>query len=116
MTLPYGALALLGIVVGVVGTGGHRYEPYWGSVLVLSLVLAAGTYARAWRSWKGLLIFSQVWIATVLLLYFFRGPGESIVILGDSLGKVWMFGGAIAAVAPAFIPRRFMTEGAHVAR
>jgi hypothetical protein len=113
MILPYGALTLLGLIVAVVGTGGHRYEPYWGSALVLCLVLAAGTYARAWRSWTGLLVFAQAWIASVLLLYFLRGPGESIVILGDTLGKVWMYGGSIAVVAPAFIPRRFVMDGPH---
>ena len=116
MVMPYGALAFLGILVAVVGTGGHRYEPYWGSACVLCLVLAAGTFARTWMSWTGLLVFSQAWIAAVLLLYFMRGPGESIVILGDALGKIWIFGGSIAVVAPAFIPQRFVTDGTHHGR
>ena len=110
LTLSAGALGLLGFFVGVVGTAAHRYHPYWGSVLVIALVLVAGTYARAWKAWTGLLVFSMVWIATVLLLYFVSGPGGSIVILGDSLGKAWLFGGSIAAVAPAFIPGRFVSE------
>lgn len=116
MIWPYGALAFLGITVGLVGTGGHRYEPYWGAACVLTLVLAAGTCARAWKSWTGLLVFAQTWIVVVLFLYYLRGPGESIVIVDDTLGKVWIFGGSIAAVVPAFIPRRFVTEGAHERR
>ncbi|MCJ7827088.1 MAG: hypothetical protein MUP36_02465 [Demequinaceae bacterium] len=116
MVLPYGALAFLGILVGVVGTGGHRFEPYWGSACVLCLVLAAGVFARAWKSWTGLLVFAQAWIAVVLLLYYTRGPGESIVILGYTFGKIWIFGGSIAVVAPAFIPRRLVSDGTYDGR
>ena len=114
LNLQYGALGLLGLAVGAIGTGGHRFEPYWGSVMVLALVLAAGTFARAWMSWPGLWTFSLTWIATVLGLYFIRASGDSIVILGDTLGKVWFFGGSIMAVLPAFIPRGLVAEGAHV--
>lgn len=113
---PYGALAFLGIVVGLVGTGGHRYQPYWGSVSVLILVFAAGTFARTWRSWIGQLVFAQTWIAVVLFLYYFRDPGESVVIIDDTLGKVWFFGGSIAAIAPAFLPRRYVVDGSHERR
>ncbi|MBN2177713.1 MAG: hypothetical protein JW722_08705 [Demequinaceae bacterium] len=111
MVMPYGALAFLGILVAVVGTGGHRYEPPLGPACVLLLVVTAGTFARTWMSWTGLLVYAEAWIGVVLLVYFVRGPGESIVLLGDNLGKIWMFGGSIAAVVPAFIPRRFVTDG-----
>lgn len=109
-TLSLGALAFLGFVVGVVGTAAHRFEPYWGSAMVLTVVLAGATYARTWGSWSGLIAFTQVWVVTVLYLYFVRGPGGSVVIVDDALGKIWLFGGALAAILPAFIPRRFVTE------
>jgi hypothetical protein len=110
MASSYGALALLGFVVGVVGTSGHRYSPYWGLVLVLGLVMCAGLFSRAWRSWGGLLLFAVACIATVQLLYYVRGPGGSIVILGDTLGQAWMYGGVIVAIIPAIVPSRFVDE------
>jgi len=110
IALPYGALAFLGFFVGATGTVGHRYQPYWGSVLVLGVALSAGIFARAWRSWIGLLVYSQAWVATVLFLNFYTPPSGSVLIIDDTLGKVWFVGGVVAVVIPAFIPRRFMME------
>ncbi len=110
ITLSYAALTFLGIFVGAAGTVGHRYEPYWGSALVLGVVLSAGTFARAWKSWVGLLVFGQAWAATVMFLYFYSPPSGSVLIVNDTLGKIWLFGGVVAAVLPVLIPRRVMTE------
>ena len=113
LVVPYAALGLLGLAVGVVGTGGHRFEPPWGLVCVLLLVISAAIFARAWKSWLGWLVFSEVWLAIVLLLYFFRGPGNSVVISGDRLGWTWIIGGIIAAAVPALIPGRLLGEEGH---
>lgn len=104
------ALAVAGVVVGAAGTGAHRYEPAWGLTLCIVLVVSAATFARAWRGWWGLMVFAQVWVATVLTLYFYHGPGDSILILSDKLGLGWMIGGSVATVVPAFLPRRLMTR------
>lgn len=113
LVLPYVAMGLLGVVVGVVGTGGHRYEPYWGSVCVLVLVVSAAVFARAYRAWAGLMAFALTWLAVVLFLYSANGPGDSIVILSDGLGKVWLYGGAVAAASPAMIPEKYVKEQRH---
>jgi hypothetical protein len=110
LVFPYAALGLLGMVVATVGTGGHRYKPWWGLVCVLILVVSASAFARAWKSWMGLLVFFSVWITIVLLLYFTRGPGNSVVVIHDGLGRAWLFGGIVAAAASATIPRRYLGE------
>jgi hypothetical protein len=110
MSLSYTCLAVLGVFVGAAGTVAHRYHPYWGSVLVLGLVMCAGTYARAWKSWIGMFVFDLAWLATVLFIYWYTAPGGSILIIGDTLGKIWIFGGVAVAVLPAFLPRRLVTE------
>lgn len=109
-TLSLGALGLMGFVVAVVGTAGHRVAPYWGTALVFLLVLSASTYARAWKSWLGLVVFSQVWLVTVLFLVFWHNPTGSIAIVDDALGKLWLYGGAVAVTLPAFIPRRLLQD------
>lgn len=113
MILPCSAIGLLGITVGIVGTGGHRYEPPWGSVCVLVLVTSAAAFARAWKSWTGLLVFASMWMTIVLLLYFSKGPGNSVVILDDGLGKAWIYGGALAAASAVLIPGKYFREGRH---
>jgi hypothetical protein len=110
MTLSFGGLALLGFVVAIVGTAGHRYQPYWGSILVLAVAASGGVFARAWRSWIGLAVYAGVWVSTVQYLYYGRGRGGSVAILWDALGWTWMYGGAVAVVLAATLPRRFLAE------
>ncbi len=113
LVIPYAVLSLLGMAVGVFGTGGHRFKPPWGLVCVFVLVVSAATLARAWKSWMGLSVFFGVWLTIVLLLYFTKGPGNSVVIAGDGLGMAWVLGGVVAAAIPAAIPRRFLGEEEH---
>jgi hypothetical protein len=110
LIFPYVALGLLGLTVGVLGTGGHRFKPAVGIVCTLVLVAAAAVFARAWKSWLGLLVFFHIWLAAVLLLYFTRGPGNSVVMEWDGLGMAWIFGGIVAAATPVVIPRRLLVE------
>ena len=110
LTLPYWALGVLGFLVGIVGTGAHRYKPYWGLVCALGLVLSATVFARAWKSYTGQAVFSLTWGAVALPLAFAQGPGGSTLVWTDTLGKWWLVGGGIAAIAPVFIPRRLLEE------
>ena len=109
------ALAVVGLFVAIVGTAAHRYEPYWGTLLAISLVLVSALFARAWRAWMGLSLFAGAWAALLLYLTYIDGPGGNIVILEDALGFAWFVGGAAAIIAVAFVPRRFVSEDAHVA-
>ncbi len=108
------ALAGAGLFVAIVGTAAHRYEPYWGIVLAILLVLVSALFARAWRGWMGLSIFSSAWTALLLFLTYVDGPGGNIVVLEDGLGFAWYLGGAAAVIAIAFVPRRFVSENTDV--
>ena len=108
--LAFAGLTFVGFLTGVVGAAGHRYHPYWGAALVIALVLASATFARASRSWLGLVVYASSWFLTVFLLYAVRGPGDSVVILDDTLGRTLFLGGAAAIVAVAFLPPSWMRE------
>ena len=108
--LAFAGLTLMGILTGVVGAVEHRYHPYWGVILVIAVVLASSTFARASRSWLGLVVYGSAWFLTVFLLYAIHGPGDSVVILDDALGRTLFGGGAGAIVVAAFLPSAWMRD------
>jgi hypothetical protein len=107
-TLAFAGLAFAAFLGAIVGVAAHRFHPYWGSALVIALVLSSATFARAFRSWLGLGVYATVWFVTVFPLAMFTGPGGSIVVLDDVLGRTLLIGGSLAVVAPAFFPRKWM--------
>jgi hypothetical protein len=109
-TLAFAGLTFVGFLTGVVGAVEHRFHPYWGSVLVITLVLASAVFARASRSWLGLTVYASAWFLTVFLLFALRGPGDSVVVLDDALGRTLFVGGALAIVTVAFLPSTWMRE------
>ena len=108
--LGFAGLTIVGFLTGAVGAVEHRFHPYWGSILVITLVLASATFARASRSWLGLVVYASTWFLTTFLLYAVRGPGDSVVILDDALGRTLFLGGALAIVVVAFLPSAWMRE------
>jgi hypothetical protein len=109
-TLAYAALTFVGLITGIVGVGAHRFHPYWGSILVILMVLASATFARATRAWLGLSVYAASWYLVVFYLFAIRGPGNSVVILDDALGRTLFIGGAAAIIAVAFLPSAWMRE------
>ncbi|HEX7589948.1 MAG TPA: hypothetical protein VF362_03105 [Demequinaceae bacterium] len=109
-TLAFAGLTFVGFLTGVVGAAEHRYHPYWGSILVIAVVLASATFARASRSWFGLVVYASAWFLTAFLLFALHGPGDSVVILDDALGRTLFVGGALAIVAVAFLPSAWMRD------
>ncbi len=108
--LAFGGLALAAFLGAIVSAAAHRFHPYWGSALVIAFILASAIFSRAARSWLGLGVYATVWFATVFLLFAIRGPGDSIVILDDTLGRVLVIGGSVAIVAAAFLPSSWMRD------
>lgn len=106
------ALALLGVGVATVGVGAHRAYGYIGVALGLILVVTASLFARAWGRWLGYAVFAAAW-AAMTTVYAQRGPADSILIAADNQGYLWLYGGAIAIVAVALVPRRVI-EGRDV--
>lgn len=102
------ATGLLGIVVGLVGTGVHRAQPPWGLLLALLCVLSAGVLARAWTGRAGLLAVALGAFAAVSLLGG-PGPGGDVLVALEPIGIVW-YAGALVTLVVAFLPGRWFTD------
>jgi hypothetical protein len=107
-TLAFAGLAFAAFLGAVVSVSAHRFHPYWGSALVIAFVLSSAAFARAVRAWLGLGVYATVWFVTVGLLSALHGPGGSVVVLDDALGRTLLIGGSLAIVAAAFLPRTWM--------
>jgi hypothetical protein len=97
----YGVLAVLGVLLGVIGS----FEFSWqaGSVpvaaIVLSVVNLAAFRAAGWamESRLGAAVPAILWMI-VLLVLASRRPEGDLVVTGTTAGYVYMFGGAVAAL------------------
>jgi hypothetical protein len=100
--LAYGVLAVLGIMLGVIGS----FEFSWqvGSVPVAAILLslvnlvvfrAAGC---GMESKLGAVIPAVLWMI-ILVVLSSRRPEGDLVVTGTTAGYVYMFGGAAAALA-----------------
>ncbi len=106
------ACALIGIVVGLVGTVAHRYrmgDVPAGLVAALLTVAFAGVLARAWAGWSGLLALGAAWVLIVQVLAV-PGPGGDTLIAAEPIGYVWVYGGLAAVLAPLLAPRRWFAD------
>lgn len=101
-------LFLIGLGVGVVGTGIHRYSAPWGLLLAVATVLSAGVLARAWTGWSGMLVVALGVFTTVAVLAG-PGPGGDVLVARDALGILWYAGAAVVAVAAA-LPRSWFRD------
>ena len=109
LTVPRGlGVVLLGLVVGLVGTGVHRASVPIGVVLALASVVSAGVLVRAWTGWRGVLLHAAVVTAVVAAFTLVR-PGGDVVIADQTVGYVW-FGALPAALLALVLPRRWFSE------
>jgi hypothetical protein len=102
------ALLLVGLGVGVVGTGIHRYSAPWGLLLAVATVVSAGVLARAWTGWVGMLVVALGVFSAVAVLAG-RGPGGDVLVARDLLGILWYAGAAAVAVS-AVLPRSWFRD------
>lgn len=102
-----GALAL-GAVIGVIGTGLHRWERPWGLVLAIALVALGGVVARAWVGGAGVLAVG-LGVVTATAVLAAPGPGGDVIVAADGYGYGWYAGG-LAVVVAALLPRRWFAE------
>ncbi|MEV0399896.1 DUF6113 family protein [Actinoallomurus sp. NPDC050550] len=104
----YGVLAVLGLLIGLVGS----FEFSWtaGSVpmaaILLSLVEFAAFRLAGWgmSGRLGVAAMAIPWLIVVVLLSSRRPEGD-LIVTGTTGGYVFIFGGAIAAVAAAVATR-----------
>jgi hypothetical protein len=110
--------ALIGVIVGLVGTVAHRATPLGialpggfglGFVLALITVLAAGILSRAWGGMAGLLGYGIGWVVVVQLLSL-QGPGGDVLVPSQPVGYAWIYGGLVVVAAVAFLPRSWFSE------
>lgn len=102
-----GAL-VLGVVVGVVGTGVHRVERPWGLLLALLAVVLMGVLTRAWIGWSGMLA-AALGTMTIVGVLGATGPGGDVLIALDAVGLSWYFGAVVIVVA-GILPRRWFAD------
>ena len=106
--LAYGVLAVLGIVLGVIGSFEFAWE--FGSVPVAALLLSAVNLvvfrAAGWamESKLGAAVPAALWMI-VLVVLSSRRPEGDLVVTGTTPGYLYMFGGAVAALAAIVLTR-----------
>ncbi|HEY0249471.1 MAG TPA: hypothetical protein VGC45_14545 [Gryllotalpicola sp.] len=111
-----GAVTLLaffvGLLIGVVGTFGHRgvigadgVNLPWGIVVAL---LGAACYLIGLRLYtEGRLptLAGAIGLLLPVFVFSFEGPGGSVIIAQGALGRLWEFGPAFLAVGVLAWPR-----------
>lgn len=103
------ALALMGVIVATIGSGGYRSLGYVGAALAVLMVGAGALFAKTWHSWLGFGAYAAGWLAAT---YFFtrRGPGGSVLVPADDLrASIWIYGGAAIIALVAAIPPFVLT-------
>lgn len=102
--------AVVGLVVGVVGTVMFQAERPWGLVLALAASLAGSITCRAWAGWGTLTAYALGWMIGTGVLAFVEGPGGDVVVPAATLSIVWLVGGVVAVVLPSFLPWRWFAD------
>lgn len=100
--------AVLGLLIGVIGTSIHRSRPPLGLALALLVVVVAGVLTRAWAGPAGMFVLAMTIAGSVAVLGA-GGPGGDVLIAGDALGYVWYCGAAVVSLA-ALAPRRWFSD------
>ncbi|MEE6289150.1 PIG-L family deacetylase [Georgenia sp. MJ173] len=101
--------AVVGVVMAMLGTAVHRYElGGWpvGMAVGLVGVLAGAVTARAVAAGSGLLTTVLAVVMTTQAMAFIR-PGADVIVTGQPIGYVWLFGAPVMCFVAAFLPRRW---------
>lgn len=103
---------VIGLLLGVVGTFGHRGVIGVGSVNlpwgIVVAVLGAGCFLVGLRLYTGSrlpTLAGTLGLLIPIFVFSFQGPGGSVVIVQDTPGRVWDLGPAIIAVLVLSWPR-----------
>lgn len=106
--LGYGLLAVLGVVVGVIGSFEFAWEigDFPVAAILLSVLNLVFFRAAGWamESKLGAVVPALLWMI-ILFVLASRRPEGDLVVTGTTAGYVYMFGGAFAAVAAVALTR-----------
>lgn len=102
--------AVLGLVLGAIGTAFHRTLPPWGLVAALAALVAGGLLARSFLDRAGQVAFGAGAVAVVVAMTYIR-PGADLLITGQGIGVTWLIGSIPAALLlPALAPRHWFAD------
>ncbi|WP_089776042.1 PIG-L family deacetylase [Ruania alba] len=101
---------LMGVVVTAAATAFHRWEPPFGVMIALLVVLSSGVLARSFADRIGVLVHGLAVAATVLAIAYLR-PGGDVVVTDEAIGTVWLLGALVAAVTPTVLPGSWFRDG-----
>lgn len=110
----YVAALLVGAVLGMLGTFGHRSVAPWGLVLAIVACVAAGVWVRATFNPMAVIAYLVGWTVAVQILAA-GGPGGDTQVVADTLGYVWSYGTALLVLGILGLPRTWFAD-AEVAR
>lgn len=103
------AALAVGIVVGVLGTFGHRSLVPWGLVLGLVASVAAAVWVRATFGPVPVMAYLVGWVVAVQVLAA-GGPGGDVHVVADTTGYVWAYGTVLLVLGTLFLPRSWFAD------
>ncbi|MCL2516456.1 MAG: hypothetical protein FWD85_02170 [Microbacteriaceae bacterium] len=102
-----------GLALGTVGTFGHRgvigvgpVDLPWGIVVSVAGVLCFLVGLRVYTGDRLVTLLGALGVIAPVLLFSMEGPGGSVVVVADTLGRVWDLTPLIVAVAVLVWPKR----------
>jgi|GEM_PF-1268285 len=101
--------AVLGAIVGALGTTLYRSVPPWGLILALVATAAMTVAMRSLMNWAGLISGVVGWAVAVQILAL-EGPTGDVLIAGDTLGYAWLLGGILALFTGLLLPATLFQE------
>jgi hypothetical protein len=111
LAVPLLAFAV-GLLLGVVGTFAHRgvigvagVDLPWGIVVAVAACACYLVGLRLYTGGRGATLAGAIGVLVPIFLFSIQGPGGSVVIVADTLGRVWDFGPALIAVGVLAWPR-----------
>ncbi|MGP7960474.1 DUF6113 family protein [Sanguibacter sp. A247] len=107
--LMYVAAIVVGAVLGVLGTFGHRSVAPWGLVLAVLACVAAGIWVRATFTPMAVIAYLVGWTVAVQILAA-GGPGGDTQVVADTLGYVWSYGTALLVLGVLGLPRTWFAD------
>jgi hypothetical protein len=103
---------IVGLILGVVGTFGHRgvigvgaTDLPWGIVVAVAGAACFLVGTRLYSGSRLVTLAGTIGLLIPIFVFSLQGPGGSVVIVGDTLGRVWDFVPALIAVGVLAWPR-----------
>jgi N-acetyl-1-D-myo-inositol-2-amino-2-deoxy-alpha-D-glucopyranoside deacetylase len=103
---------VVGLILGVVGTFGHRgvigvggTDLPWGIVVSVAGAACFLIGTRLYSGSRLVTLAGTVGLLVPIFVFSFQGPGGSVVIVGDTIGRIWDFAPALIAVGVLAWPR-----------